>query len=279
MIRVQDPAVARRSLDRLGLALNALHVLHTLLRCPSGLILITGPTGSGKTTTLYSTLAEVSGEDVKVCTVEDPVEYELPKVNQRETDDEIGFAQYARALLRQDPDIGEIRDEETAQVAVRAASTGHLVLSTVHTDDAVAAVARMRTLGIDDELLSTTLLGTTAQRLLRRTCAGCATRYLPRAETFVRFYKDDPGHPFLRGAGCKKCGGTGFRGQMGIFEVFVVDDAIAAAIAHHATVDELRAKARDRGFSPLVEQALERVREGATTIEEVERSVRPIYFV
>jgi type II secretory ATPase GspE/PulE/Tfp pilus assembly ATPase PilB-like protein len=282
VLRLLDPSVARRELGQLGMSSDSLHVLKTLLNCPSGLILITGPTGSGKTTTLYASLHEMHSEDLKICTVEDPIEYEVPKVNQRQIDDDIGFAAYARALMRQDPDvilIGEIRDEETAQVAVRAGSTGHLVLSTVHTDDAVAAVSRLRTLGVDDEILSTTLLGSTSQRLVRRVCKACKTQYQPKADTFVRFYNDDPRHPFLRGRGCEKCDGTGYQGQFGIFEVFVVDDAISAAIGRHATLDEIRKLARERGFVPLVEQALERVKEGETTIEEVERTVRPLFFV
>jgi len=282
VIRVMDPAVTRRSLDSLGMAPASLSLLRTLLRCPSGLLLVTGPTGSGKTTTLYGSLRELNGEDLKICTVEDPVEYEIAKVNQFQVTDDIGYPEFAKALLRQDPDvimIGEIRDADTANVAVRAASTGHLVLSTVHTDDAVAAITRLRMLGIDDEILSATLLGSTAQRLVRKVCPACKYTYQPPKETLARFYKEPPEHPFFRGKGCKDCSGTGFHGGFAAFEVFVCDDAISTAIGKHETLVEIRKKARERGFVTLAEQALDRVKEGVTTIEEVERTVRPIYYV
>ncbi len=284
VIRLLDPSVTKRDLHHLGMPVDAIHVLRTMLRCPAGLILVTGPTGSGKTTTLYGALRDLHSEQLKVCTVEDPIEYEVGKVNQLQVNDNegLGFAEYARALLRQDPDvimIGEIRDEETAQVASRAASTGHLVLSTVHTDDAIAAITRMRTLGVDDEILSATLLGVTSQRLVRRVCHACVEKYTPPAETFVRFYKEEPGHPFQRGRGCPACDGSGYAGRFGIFEVFVCDDAISAAIGRGATLDEIRKKAKERSFQALVDQALEKVKEGETTIEEVERVLRPLYFV
>ncbi len=282
VLRVLDAGKGRLTLEQLGLSPTTYHVLKTLLRCPSGLVLVSGPTGSGKTTTLYAALLEIGGPDVKCLTVEDPIEYEVTKVNQRGVTDDIGFAAYARAFLRQDPDtimIGEIRDEETASVALRAANTGHLVLSTIHTQDAVAAVSRLRALGIDDELTSTVLLGVVSQRLVRKVCPQCRVQYAPSAETIVRFYQDDPGHSFVKGAGCEACGGTGYRGQLGLFEVFVLDDAIQASIASHATLDEIRRRAKERGFVPLVEEALERVRAGVTSLEEVERTVRPLYLV
>ncbi len=282
VLRLLDPARVRLELDKIGMSTNELHVFRTLLRCPSGLILVSGPTGSGKTTTLYAALHEISSSAKKILTVEDPIEYELAKVNQKGVDHELGFADYARAFLRQNPDvmlIGEIRDEETAAVAVRAANTGHLVLATIHTQDSVAAVSRLRALGVGDELLSTVLIGVTAQRLLRRICAKCVAPYTPPAETMVRFYHDDPGHPFYKGRGCEECDATGYRGQVGLFEVFVADDAVSALIASGTTVDEIRKKARDRGFVPLVAEALDRVRSAVTTMEEVERTVRPLYFV
>jgi general secretion pathway protein E/type IV pilus assembly protein PilB len=282
VIRVMDASVTRRTLDELGMAPSSLSKLKTLLRCPSGLLLVTGPTGSGKTTTLYGCLREMHGEELKVCTVEDPIEYEVPKVNQFQVTEDHGFADFAKALLRQDPDvimIGEIRDPDTANVAVRAASTGHLVLSTVHTDDAVAAITRLRMLGIDDEILSATLLGSTAQRIVRRICEGCKAKHKPPPSTIARFFKDPPDYPFWRGKGCKACHGSGFHGSFAVFEVFTCDDAIATAIGKHETLVEIRQRAKADGFVPIVEQALERVKEGATTIEEVERTIRPIYYV
>ncbi|GIW71891.1 MAG: type II secretion system protein E [Planctomycetota bacterium] len=283
VIRVLDGAAAiQLSLDRLGMSPSALHAFRTLLHCPSGLILVTGPTGSGKTTTLYAALRELMGETRKICTVEDPIEYELPKVNQKQVDEHNSFADYARAFLRQDPDvllIGEIRDEETAQIALRAGMTGQLVLATLHTQDAIGTVARLRSLGVDDELLSTVLLGAVSQRLLRLNCRNCIEQYTPRAETLVRFYRDDPGDPFWRGRGCPDCDNTGYFGRLGIFEVFVVDDVVRAAIERHATVEQIRELARERGYVPLVEEALERVRRGHTTVSEVERNVRPLYYV
>ncbi|RME73439.1 MAG: type II/IV secretion system protein, partial [Planctomycetota bacterium] len=283
VMRVLDGAAAARlDLERLGMNPSALHLYTSLLKCPSGLILVTGPTGSGKTTTLYASLRRLQGSARKICTVEDPIEYELPKVNQKEVDENNSFSDYARAFLRQDPDvllIGEIRDEETARIAIRAGMTGQLVLATLHTQDAVGVLSRLRSLGIDDELLSTTLLGAVSQRLMRVNCRHCLEHYTPPAESFVRFYQDDPGHPFVRGRGCEHCGHTGYHGRMGIYEVMVVDDAVRAAIERHATVDQVRELVAGRGFVPLAHEALERVRRGFTTIEEVERTIRPLYYI
>jgi len=281
VIRILDAGRRLARLNDLGLTESALHTYKTLLSCPSGLILVTGPTGSGKTTTLYASLSAIQTEAKKICTVEDPVERQLAKVNQTEVSEDLHFADFVRAFLRQDPDIlmvGEIRDDETAKVAVRAAMTGHLVLATLHTQDSVASVARLRQMGVDDETLAEVLLGAVAQRLLRRTCPKCTQPYVPKAETFVRFYADDPGHPFYRGRGCKACEDSGYQGRFGLYEVFVADDTIKASIAGHDTIDEIKRKARNRGYVPLVEEALERVKTGATTIDEVARTVRPLYY-
>jgi general secretion pathway protein E/type IV pilus assembly protein PilB len=282
VIRILDGAMGQLGLAGLGLTPNAMHVYQTMLRCPSGLILVTGPTGSGKTTTLYASIRDVQSGAKKICTVEDPIEVYLPKTNQMEVTPDNTFADFARAFLRQDPEvlmIGEIRDHETAEIAVRAAMTGHLVLSTLHTQDAVSVVSRLRTLGIDDETLSNVLIGSLAQRLLRLNCTECLEGYTPKAETFVRFFADEPNHRFMRGRGCKKCEGTGYRGRVGLFEVFVADDAVSAAIGAHEPQSRIHALASDRGYVPLVSEALERVARGLTTLDEVERTVMPLYFV
>jgi type II secretory ATPase GspE/PulE/Tfp pilus assembly ATPase PilB-like protein len=283
VMRVLDGgAAAQLEVERLGMSPSALHVYTTMLKCPSGLILVTGPTGAGKTTTLYASLKRLQGDERKICTVEDPIEYELDKVNQKQVDENNSFGDYARAFLRQDPDvllIGEIRDEETAQIALRAGMTGQLVLATLHTQDAVGVLSRLRSLGVDDEMLSTTLLGAVSQRLLRVNCRGCLEQYTPPAESFVRFYQDDPGHPFVRGRGCERCGNSGYYGRMGVYEVCVVDDAVRAAIERHDTVDQVRELVAQRGYTPLAREALDRVRRGFTTVEEVERTIRPLFFV
>ncbi|MHC4829431.1 MAG: GspE/PulE family protein, partial [Planctomycetota bacterium] len=271
VIRILDGGHSLTVLDDLGMNMNSLHLYRSLLACPSGLILVTGPTGCGKTTTLYASVRHLQSDGVKICTVEDPAEIHLDKVNQAQVSEDNSFADFVRAFLRQDPDVmmvGEIRDEETAQASVRAAMTGHLVLATIHAQDAVSVVSRLRTLGIDDETLSTVFLGAVSQRLLRRNCKYCKEHYTPRADSFIRFYKDDPGHRFARGNGCGQCDRQGYQGRLGLFEVFHADDVLKAALSHHEPVDDIRERAKQRGYVPLVYEALQKVREGETTIEE-----------
>jgi type II secretory ATPase GspE/PulE/Tfp pilus assembly ATPase PilB-like protein len=223
-----------------------------LVTSPEGLLLVTGPTGSGKTTTLYSILRLISGAEKKVLTAEDPIEYRFPKISQKQITPKLSFADYARAFLRQDPDIlliGEIRDPDTASVAVQAAQTGHLVLSTIHTNDSVSTLRRLATLDVEAENIASTLLAIIAQRLLRKTCLACS------------------------GAGCIECHQTGFKGRTGLFELFVPDPELVEMIAKEESVQAIRGRARAKGMKVLVEQGLEKVNAGLTTKDELRRSI------
>jgi type II secretory ATPase GspE/PulE/Tfp pilus assembly ATPase PilB-like protein len=249
-----------------------------LVRYPHGLVLATGPTGAGKTTTLYATLHELQGDNLKIVTVEDPVEYEFPKVNQKNVSAVMGFADHLRAFLRSNPDImlvGEIRDAETAEIAIRAATTGHLILSTLHTRDSIAAVARLRALGVSNDYLSEVLVGVLGQRLVRRICAACREPAQPDRALVARFYSGAAGGPFWRGAGCPECGGTGYRGLVGLFELLEPNEEIASAIGRGMPVEELRQVALANGWRPLVESALEQVAAGLTSLEEIARRLPP----
>ncbi|MBL8740708.1 MAG: type II/IV secretion system protein, partial [Myxococcales bacterium] len=241
-------------LDKLGFAPDTLAELRALTQNPEGLIFVTGPTGSGKTTTLYSALAEINTPSNKLLTVEDPIEYHFPKANQKQVSAKMGFADYARAFMRQDPDImliGEIRDEETASIAVRAAQTGHLVLTTLHTNSSIGTVPRMTVLGIDQGLIADTMLGSLSQRLVRRVCSACTE---PKAASpFELDIMEKLGRELalVHGRGCDACRGTGYRGRVGLYELFVVDDVIADAISRGATALELRRAARAKGMRSL----------------------------
>jgi type II secretory ATPase GspE/PulE/Tfp pilus assembly ATPase PilB-like protein len=279
-IRVLDPARFILDLERLAMPAAVLDRYRRLIRTPSGLLLATGPTGSGKTTTLYATLQSLRGENLKILTVEDPVEYEFPKVNQKNVTPQMGFAEHLRAFLRANPDVllvGEIRDAQTAEIALRAGTTGHLVLSTLHTRDALSAIERLRVLGVTNDALSDVLLGVLGQRLLRRICDGCRAEVVPPTELWSRFYRSAPDRPFWRGRGCERCEGTGTRGLVGVFELFQPDEAIVTAIARGAPPDELRRLAAGRGWDPLVADALRKAEEGLTSLEEVARRIAPIF--
>ena len=244
-------------LDALGMSPGALHSLRALVGRPHGMVLVTGPTGSGKTTTLYAALQTRDAGAEKIVTVEDPVEYQLPGITQVPVHRQAGvaFGSALRAILRQDPDVvmvGEMRDAETAEVAVQAAMTGHLVLSTLHTNDAVGAIPRLLDLGVPDYLVAATLEGVLAQRLLRRSCDGCGG---------------------LRDAGCERCRGTGFCGRIGVFELLRVTDDVRDAIARRASRAELRDLALRSGMIPLRVDAAGKVDAGVTTAEEVRRVV------
>ncbi|MDQ8168735.1 MAG: GspE/PulE family protein [Gemmatimonadota bacterium] len=277
------------SLESLGLAPAVLAQWRTLLHRPSGLLLVSGPTGSGKTTTLYAALRERSTVGVKVVTVEDPVEYRLDGVVQLPVNVRAGFGfpNALRAILRHDPDVilvGEMRDAETADVAVQAALTGHLVLSTVHTTDATAALARLQEMGVPPYLLSATLQGVLAQRLVRRVCAGCgawraltaAERALAEralAERALAEHTRTSVTQVREGAGCAACAGTGFRGRLAISELLVLDDAMRSAFTGGASLVALRAMLRARGVGSLRDDGWRAVAAGDTTIDEVVRVV------
>jgi type II secretory ATPase GspE/PulE/Tfp pilus assembly ATPase PilB-like protein len=253
--------------------------LHYAIRKPHGMMLVTGPTGSGKTTTLYSALQELNKEDVNIITVEDPVEYQLGGINQVQARPEVGltFASGLRSILRQDPDIvmiGEIRDQETASIAVQAALTGHLVLSTLHTNDAAGAIARMAYMGIEPFLLSSSLVMTQAQRLFRKLCPVCKQQ-ITLPEKVLRRNHLDPDQfkevTFFAAKGCPKCGGLGYKGRGALMEILLLDDEIKAKILETAEAGALRELAVRNGMKTLRETGLAKVREGLTTVDEILR--------
>lgn len=277
VIRLLDQGERPVGLEELGMAAGDLGPFTALAGRAHGLLLVTGPTGSGKTTTLYAALARRRRDVEKVVTVEDPVEYQLAGVSQVPVHPGVGvtMGSVLRAILRQDPDVimvGEMRDLETAEVAMQAALTGHLVLSTLHTTDAVGAVVRLRDLGIPDYLVAATLDGVLAQRLVRRVCPDCRVSYEPAPEQVALVAGGPVGSPMhVCGAGCARCRGTGFRGRVGLFELLALDDSARERIAAGAGRPELIELARTRGMRTLREDGWAKVRAGVTTVEEVIR--------
>jgi type IV pilus assembly protein PilB len=277
VMRILDKQNLRVRMEDLGLRADTLVSLKKILDQPHGLVLVTGPTGSGKTTTLYSALDLLRGSEVNIVTVEDPVEYQLDLVNQIQVHDAIGFsfARALRSILRQDPDIimvGEIRDEETARVAIQAALTGHLVLATLHTNDAPGAVARLTDMGIENYLLSGAINGVVAQRLARTICPGCETKYYPtEAALQDAGIADHAGRPFHRGAGCRQCHDSGFQGRIGVYELMEVSPAIRRLIHTGAPVHEIKDRVRQNGGLSLREEGVLLAISGKTSLEEVIR--------
>ena len=277
VLRILDRATLILEMQALGFEPKMLDTFNAILALPHGLVILTGPTGSGKTTTLYAALSRIKTPTKNIVTVEDPVEYQLSKINQVHTNPDIGltFAAGLRSILRQDPDIimvGEIRDRETAEICIRSALTGHLVLSTLHTNDAVSAISRLTDTGIEPYLLTASLSLVMAQRLVRRTCQDCAQPTKPPRELIQRLKKiaggEVPSWTFLRGAGCKRCGNTGYYGRIAIYEQFVITDAIKALIAEEAKLHEIRQQAKRDGLQTLLQSALNKVRDGVTTLDE-----------
>jgi type IV pilus assembly protein PilB len=275
VIRVLDTRNISLNLRDLGFAEDVLTVLQRNIRAPNGIILVTGPTGSGKSTTLYAALNEIASMSNNVCTVEDPIEYHLPMINQFQVQEKVGltFSKALRTLLRQDPDVimvGEVRDDETARTAIQAALTGHLVFSTLHTNDASSAITRLMNMGVDTYLISAALNMVLAQRLARRICSKCREEYEPprilrRALERLGFQMDK----FFRGVGCRRCRNTGFSGRIGVHEVLVVSDELRDAIVASAPINRIRDLAVAGGMITLRHDGLRKVREGITTIEEV----------
>jgi len=280
VLRLLDHGGRPVSLDDLGMSPSLLSNFTRLAQRPHGLLLVTGPTGSGKTTTLYAALQLRQAISEKIITVEDPIEYQLAGITQVPVHRQAGvtFGSALRAILRQDPDVimvGEMRDVETAEIAVQAAMTGHLVLSTLHTNDAVAAVPRLLDLDVPDYLVAATVEGVLAQRLVRRICSQCRVSYSPAPESVAALAGRPVGTPSLvRGAGCSACRGTGFRGRLGIFELLVVTDAVKDAIVRRATRADLRALAATAGMGSLRDDGWQKVQSGLTTVEEVLRVVQ-----
>jgi general secretion pathway protein E len=292
VLRLLDRGGLPVGLEDLGMSAGTLATMQALARKPYGMILVTGPTGSGKTTTQYAALRSREAGAEKLITVEDPIEYQLPGVTQVPVHREAGvsFAQALRSILRQDPDvlmIGEMRDSETAGLAVQAAMTGHLVFSTLHTNDALGAIPRLTDLGVPPYLVAATLEAVLAQRLVRRVCESCAERYEPSFEEHSVLARAASGGTvhgssslpprsieLVRGRGCDRCRGTGYRGRVGIFELVLVSDALRDAIGRGAPRSELELLAREAGGYTLAMDGFEKVRAGLTTIEEVLRVVQ-----
>lgn len=279
VLRILDVSTGVQSLDQIGLTDTNLRLFQEMLAASSGMILITGPTGSGKTSTLYAGLTERSTNDVNVITIEDPVEYQLAGVNQVAVNLATGltFSKGLRSVLRQDPDIimiGEIRDTETAEIAVRAAMTGHLVLSTLHTNDAIATIARLIDMGIEPFLVASALTGVVAQRLVRRICEDCKITYQPTAPEIALLKGHGLGADRLfAGRGCAACGGTGFKGRFAVHEVLRVDEPLRRMILSGGMADEMRMFAKERGFHTMLHDALAKASNGDTSIPEVIRVV------
>lgn len=277
VLRVLDKNQSILDVEKLGMSGQNLAVLKKLLGRSYGLILVTGPTGSGKTTTLYASVNHLKSIERNIVTIEDPVEYQLDIINQNQVNDAIGlsFAKMLKHVLRQDPDIimvGEIRDRETAEIAVQAALTGHLVLSTLHTNDAVGALSRMMDMGVEPYLLSSALAGVVGQRLVRGICPACKTTYLPPPELVER-YKWPEGTRLTRGKGCPACYDSGYRGRLGIHEIIESTDGLQQLMAKNPTKNELQAFTAAEGYQTLFDDGMKRALEGRTTIEEVARVI------
>jgi general secretion pathway protein E len=279
VMRILDKSNVLFNLQQLGMANDTFGVFREIIDRPHGILLVTGPTGSGKTTTLYAALQEIVSPEVKVLTVEDPVEYHLDGVNQIQVAPKIGmtFARGLRAILRHDPDvvmIGEIRDLETAEAAIQASLTGHFVLSTLHTNDACSAATRLLDMGVEPFLVTSTLAAAMAQRLVRTICVECKEAYEPDREQLPADFILPPGAPLYRGVGCRRCRGTGYRGRSGIFELMMADDAVRERIMVRAQATDIIAEARKVGMRMLREDGWQKVRDGVTTPEEVIRSTK-----
>lgn len=277
VIRVLDKQRLTFDLDKLGIRPDTLTLIKDLLAKPYGLMLVTGPTGSGKTTTLYSALELIKSVQRNIITVEDPVEYQIELVNQVQVDSARGvsFPKALRSILRQDPDVimvGEIRDAETAQVAVQAALTGHLVLSTLHTNDSVSAITRMRDMGIESYKLAAALVGVVAQRLVRTICPHCRTSYYPSAEYLEALhYQGDKRRSFSKGEGCRECFDSGFQGRIGIYEVLPANTQLRRMIAEEAGLETISSWMNEQALPTLLSSGLEVAEREESSLEEVAR--------
>jgi type IV pilus assembly protein PilB len=278
VIRIIDNRNIPGSIEKLGFAYEMLTEFKKIIEQPNGIMLVTGPTGSGKSTTLYSVLHEINKPDTNICTVEDPVEFNLSGINQFQVNDKTGFtfATALRSLLRQDPDIimvGEIRDTETAKIAVQAALTGHLVLSTLHTNDAPSSIMRLVNMGIEPYLIAASVRGVLAQRLVRKVCGACREAFEPAMN--IRHMIEKAAGPFdalYKGKGCKKCRNTGFAGRIGIYELLVPNQEMLEAVAAGANIQALRDLCKKQNIATLRADGLTKVKAGITTPEEILRA-------
>ncbi len=279
VLRVLDRSVVNLSLDSLGIGEDVLEKLRELIHLPNGILLVTGPTGSGKTTTLYSALGEINNPEDKLLTAEDPVEYDIEGIIQCPINDAVGmtFQRALRAFLRQDPDrilVGEIRDFETAQIAIEASLTGHFVFSTLHTNDAASTVTRLVDMGVEPFLISSSLAGVLGQRLIRRVCKNCRAFYTPTDEDLDRLNmdRDEIGdHQFCYGKGCQICNYTGYKGRKALTELLVVNSEIRELISENAPTTVIRDKARELGMRTLREDGMLALYNGETSVDEVVR--------
>ncbi len=279
VLRVLDRSNVQLSLDKVGLRDDELVLVRAMINKPNGIVVVTGPTGSGKTTTLYAALNELNSVEVKILTAEDPVEYDVAGLVQCQvnTDQELTFAKLLRSFLRQDPDIilvGEIRDLETAQIAIQASLTGHLVLTTLHTNDAPSTILRLVDLGVETFLLTATIEVIIAQRLARRVCRKCKEFFVPNEEHLMELAlrsADVEGRKFARGRGCDECLKSGYKGRLALFEIMIMDDELRELVIKQASTRVLRTEARKRGMRTLRETGLLSIYDGQTTIDEVVR--------
>ena len=280
VMRLLDKSRPLFALEDLGMPANTHEAFSKLIRSPYGLVVCAGPTGSGKTTTLYATLQEINNSEINIMTIEDPVEYILSSINQIQINEQSGtsFAGGLRAILRQDPDailVGEIRDTETAQITVRSALTGHFVLSSLHATDAASAIHRLLDMGIEPFLVASSLLAVVAQRLVRRICPYCRAEYEPTADELA-YYAQQGGAPkdtFFHGQGCNLCAGSGYQDRIGVYEVMRVTERVKELIMTGGSRDQMRDAAMESGMRPLVDEGMRLVSEDITTIAEVGRSI------
>lgn len=283
VLRILDKNGVRPELSQLGLSPRNLSAFSSLITKPHGIFLVTGPTGSGKTTTLYSAIQQIHSPDVNIITVEDPIEYELEGIRQSNVNEKAGltFARQLRAILRQDPDIiyvGEIRDQETAEIAFRAALTGHMVFSTLHCNDAAGAITRLLNMGVDPFLVASSVVGILAQRLVRKVCVQCARPMTPTGPELIAFGVDTDAPEyhtanFRQGAGCEGCGGTGYKGRHSVQELLVMDDTLRGMVLAHEPSNRIRHTATERGMIPMRRDAALKVMSGLTTFDEAQKRV------
>jgi type IV pilus assembly protein PilB len=279
VMRVLDRTVVALDLNKIGMDAVLLASFRQILKRPNGIVLVTGPTGSGKTTTLYSALNELNSTEIKIITSEDPIEYDIDGIIQIPVNPDVGvtFATVLRAILRHDPDmilVGEIRDYETAEIAVQSSLTGHLVFSTLHTNDAPSAITRLRDMGVPAFLITATVEAILAQRLVRRICSECRTQFAPSDELLMELQlplNTARKYKFYYGKGCARCNNSGYKGRVGIYELLIMSDELRDAIAAEASGDDLRDIARQQGMTTLRESGLKLIFDGATTIDEVVR--------
>jgi general secretion pathway protein E len=276
VLRLLEKGAVNLELETLGFDPRQMEQMKRILALPNGIVLVTGPTGAGKTTTLYGAISRINSPDRNILTIEDPIEYQLKGIGQMQVNPkiELTFASGLRSILRQDPDVilvGEIRDSETAEIAVQAALTGHLVLSTLHTNDAASAITRLVDMGVEPFLVSSSVSAILAQRLVRRVCDHCKTPYTPSPAEVAKLGLPPGDHTFFHGTGCAECTQTGYRGRLGIFEILTMDEPLRALILTHPDTAHVREYADRHGVGTLREDGAAKVRAGLTTTEEVVR--------